>query len=181
MATKKFSALSTGTAPQAADKIPIERSGANYYLTPTMLHTRARIDNNVSPFNNVTIPNNVRTAITFDNEAYDTGGYFSAGQPTRLTAAVAGLYLITGQIEWSNSTTTGKRSLIIRLNNTTDIGVADDGITTHTLVYEQNISIQYVLAANDYVQLCGLQSSGGDLDILQEDYSPIFSIVFLGP
>jgi len=39
MATRKISALTTGTTAQNTDKIPIERSGANYYITPAMLAT----------------------------------------------------------------------------------------------------------------------------------------------
>ena len=37
MATRKISAMSTGTTAIASDKIPIERSGSNLYITPTML------------------------------------------------------------------------------------------------------------------------------------------------
>lgn len=37
MATKKISALTTGTTATATDKIPIERSGANNYITPAMI------------------------------------------------------------------------------------------------------------------------------------------------
>jgi len=39
MATKKFSQLSTGTTANASDKLPIERSGANFYVTPAMIKT----------------------------------------------------------------------------------------------------------------------------------------------
>ncbi len=39
MSTKKISALATGATANASDKLPIERSGANYYITPAMLST----------------------------------------------------------------------------------------------------------------------------------------------
>ena len=39
MATKKISQLTTGTTANASDKLPIERSGANFYITPAMIWT----------------------------------------------------------------------------------------------------------------------------------------------
>lgn len=39
MADTKISGLSAGTTPVATDKVPIERSGANAYLTFAQLHT----------------------------------------------------------------------------------------------------------------------------------------------
>lgn len=39
MATKKISALTTGTTANASDKLPIERSGANFSITPAMIWT----------------------------------------------------------------------------------------------------------------------------------------------
>lgn len=38
--SSKISALTTGTTASTADKIPIERGGANYYLTPPMVRAR---------------------------------------------------------------------------------------------------------------------------------------------
>jgi hypothetical protein len=43
LATKKISTLSTGTTANASDKIPIERSGANFYITPAMIATYAAL------------------------------------------------------------------------------------------------------------------------------------------
>jgi hypothetical protein len=39
LATKKISALNTGTTANGTDKLPIERGGVNYYITPAMLFT----------------------------------------------------------------------------------------------------------------------------------------------
>ena len=142
----------------------------------SLVHPRARASNSA----NLTIANNTNTVVTYDTEVFDTGGLYAAGTPNRFTITQAGLYLITGSIEWSNSTTTGKRTFGIYVNGTLQIAAVDDGITTHTNAVEQNISALYLLAAADYVQLKAYQTSGGNLDIVQQDYSPIFSIVLIG-
>lgn len=49
------------------------------------------------------IVSDTRTPIQFTTEDRDDGGLFDAGQPTRLTAPIAGRYLITAAIEWAPS------------------------------------------------------------------------------
>lgn len=180
MATKKISAMTNGVTANAGDLIPIVRSGANKYITPDYLHPRAQLDNDVSPFNNITITTAVTTALTFDNIAFDTGGFYSAGQPTRFTVPVTALYLIHCHIQWSGSSGSGIRRLKITRNGAAEIGFADDGLTTHTNQVFQSLTIMRYLTAADYVRMEVLQTSGGNLDILQNDMSPVFAIARLG-
>jgi hypothetical protein len=185
LATKKISALTDGVTANASDKIPVERSGANKYITPAMLwsylHPYAHLDNDVSPYNNITIATSTNTYLSFDN-IVDTGGFYSAGQPTRLTipAGAGGRYLITAQIRWSVSSGSGQRDMRIVKNSNIDIGRDNDGLTTHINAVYQSLAITRTLAAGDYVRLFVNQTSGGNLDIQQDDDSPIFSIIRVG-
>jgi len=185
MATK-ISNMTAGSALGGTEKIEMEQSGNARYTTPTAIATyirtnyRARVDNNVSPFNNVTVANNTDVAITFDHEVYDVGSFWTSGSPTRFTVPVTGLYLIHGFVEWNNGSTSGLRRLWIRRNGADILAKEEDGITTHTNKVQQTISTTYLLTAADYVELYARQSSGGSLDILQQNYwSPVFAIALL--
>jgi hypothetical protein len=178
----KISAFTDGTTANDTDKIPVARSGANRYITPAYLKARprARADNSVAPFNNISVANNTDQVLVFDREVYDTDGMFTIGTPNRFTITTPGLYHISGQIEWANTNTTSYRRFMCRLNGSTFIAWLDDGQTSHPNRMQQMISFTYVLAAADYVQLVVRQASGGALNILQEDfYSPVFSIALL--
>jgi hypothetical protein len=177
LATKKISALTTGTTANPTDKIPIERSGSNYYITPAMFGTHARVGRSTDQ----SISNNTVTAISFDTERTDTGSFWVIGSPTRLTIAVAGTYRITGHVEWNNSTTTGRRQLAIRLNGADLLAVAEDGLTDRPNRVCQSVSTEWTFAAADYVELRAYQTSGSSININTNDfYSPEFSISRIG-
>lgn len=120
------------------------------------------------------IANNSHTACSFDTVMYDTGvsstPFFSIGQPTRLTAPVAGLYQINGFVDWNVSL--GKVAAVyIRINGGKILAVtqfAPDGAATATWM---PVSTQYELAANDYVELIVHQLSGGNFDVLYSDFA----------
>lgn len=94
----KISALSTGTTANSTDKIPIERSGANYYITPAMitagigsggavgLIVRARNSTG-------TVVADATTAqINFDTEEYDPYNQFTTGASCRFVPGTAAYY-----------------------------------------------------------------------------------------
>ena len=61
------------------------------------------------------------TALTFDTERYDTDTIHSTSVNTsRLTCITAGIYIISGQMEFA-SNTVGLREVFIQLNGTTRI------------------------------------------------------------
>ncbi len=115
-------------------------------------------------------------ALTFDTERVDVGPMHDTGSNTgRLTVPTGGggFYAIGGQIEFA-SNSTGRRGIQVRLNGTTvivreetgNIGSNDHAVTVSTV---------YQLAAGDYVELMGLQASGGSLNMLATgNYSPEF-------
>lgn len=52
---------------------------------------------------NQSILNATSTAISFNNEIADTGNYFDAGSPTRLTISDTGIYLVGGSVYWETN------------------------------------------------------------------------------
>lgn len=113
----------------------------------------------------LTISNNSLTWLTFSSTRDNsTDGMHSTSSNTgRLTAPVAGWYLITAAIRWA-SNATGVRQLYLRANGSTYIDtVNQDAVgTTNT---RQTIATLYYLAANEYVEAAVYQNSGGNLDV----------------
>lgn len=106
-----------------------------------------------------TIPDNTATAVTFDTEAVDNHNVHSSVlHPSRLTAPISGMYVITGYVHWGG-TTVGSRSARIRLNGTTTLTQAT---ATQVAAEEQHQSIATVvyLSALDYVELVVEQDAG---------------------
>lgn len=88
-----------------------------------------------------------------------------------MTCKTAGKYQITGHIQWPTNAT-GIRNLDIILNGATVIAdVTTIGNATNTV--DQLVTTLYDLAANDYVELRALQTSGGALNVNSvTNYSP---------
>lgn len=129
---------------------------------------------------NTAIATGTDTAITFDTAEKNTQSMWSAvTNPSRITAPVAGWYAISANVWWDVSAT-GIRRASIRKNGTTDMilnqtgGIAGDGIVF-------SLARTVYLAANDYVTLQVLQSSGGNLNILYSGgISPYLTLQYLG-
>ena len=106
------------------------------------------------------VPNGAYQPVTFTTVQFDVGGVFSSGAPTKLTAPVTGVYVITGHVEW-DSGKPGYRQLEIdgpggRLA-TSLIPVAAEEFTYST------VSTIVKLNAGDSVQLVADQVSGAAL------------------
>lgn len=114
-------------------------------------------------------------ALTFDTERVDVGPMHDTTTNTgRLTvpSGGGGFYAIGGCIEFA-SNATGRRGVQVRLNGTTVI----TRIESSAFANDQAVTVGtvYQLAAGDYVELMGLQSSGGNLNMLASSaYSPEF-------
>lgn len=108
------------------------------------------------------------TAIQWNAEVYDQGDLHSTTVAnTRLTAPVAGKYLVIAQIVW-NADATGDRQSEIRKNggagpigiNNSLASAAGGAINpTHYIVTEIEMT------AGDYLEVFGTQNSGGPLGV----------------
>jgi hypothetical protein len=104
------------------------------------------------------------TAITFDSEIRDDGGFHSTSSNTdRMTAPATGWYQISANIEFVASST-GSRMVRFYLNGTTEIArAALASIATYSTFVP--LTATYYLTASDYVTCDVFQDSGGSLNV----------------
>ena len=107
------------------------------------------------------IPNTTPTAIEFDDEDFDSHGLFDLANGSRLVAPIAGIYEITGGIDWAINAT-GERTTAISINGTAVAARVRDEASAGR--HAQNVATLVHLAAGDFVQLEGTQTSGGNLE-----------------
>ena len=131
------------------------------------------------------ITSGVATALAFNTERFDqAGGSASTMHDTvtnnsRLTAIYAGVYQISGTIQYAASPQI--TNLSIRVNGTTTIARHGYVAGTALDVRYQHISTLYALAVNDYVELIAAQTSGGAVNVSSVgNESPEFMMVRVG-
>lgn len=121
------------------------------------------------------IANNTGTSITFASGTVeqDDGGFWSASNPTRLTATSPGWYTIVGRVEFA-SNATGMRILDIVQNyasGATTRFVADQRHMAITNGAVDDLTTEWIAYMNtgDYCQVQAYQSSGGSLNVNNAD------------
>lgn len=129
----------------------------------------------------IDIPGNAAfTALTFNVERFDTADVHAPADPTRLTAPVAGIYLVSANVSWETNAS-GAREVNLRKNGSTlvlrdVVQPVGGGNTT-----EQAVSTIVALAAGDFVEVVLRQNSGSTLAINAfEEFSPEFSMAWIG-
>jgi hypothetical protein len=141
-----------------------------------------RVYSNVDPYN---ITNDSPTAVDFDSEVYDVGGYHSVSSNTSrftIPSGKAGYYLVQGQVSWIHNTS-GKRQIDIYKNGT---GYAS-AIFGPSVASSPGdwpacpISIVINLSVGDYVTMVVTQKSGGTIKMINgSDTWTWFQITYLG-
>ena len=117
-----------------------------------------------------TIANNTWTGVQYNTEDWDNGTTHSTVSNTsRLTAPVAGVYLVTANVAFA-ANATGVRQVVVGKNGTTPAaGVPGWGIQLQaadgTNGNRLTVSVALLLAANDYIEIFVIQNSGGDLAV----------------
>lgn len=104
------------------------------------------------------------TAIPFDTEEYDASGLWVIGSPTRITVTQAGFYLVQGQVNFAASAA-GYRQATIKRNADAKPRVASLSGVPNIGAFGMYIPVEGLtyLDAGDFVELCGAQTSGGNL------------------
>ena len=134
---------------------------------------------------NQSITTATATALAFNTEIFDQAGnaadtmHDTVTNNSRLTCRYAGVYQITGHIEWAASAV-GQRTCQIRHQGATIISptVYD---TAGTGVTQQCVTTLWKLAVNEYVELLVTQNSGGGLNVTSNgSMSPVFMMVRVG-
>lgn len=105
------------------------------------------------------------TAIDFDTERWDTDNMWEGvSRPDRLYINTAGKYLFVLCVAWAFHAT-GNRSLLLRLNDTTNIAMVND----QALAAGGNVIIVSTIwdcSVDDFVSALATQDSGDGLDIV---------------
>jgi hypothetical protein len=111
------------------------------------------------------LPNNVFTPLSFDTNAFDVGGIHSTSvNPTRFTAPVGGLYLVQGTFQ-AVSGAAGIAAIDLQLNGSTTLlpHIVINIVPLNANGATPFCSTIVQLAANDYLEFFGKQTSGGTL------------------
>ena len=137
-----------------------------------------------------TVSNGVATEINFNgssDETFDTTGMHSpTSNPSRITVATAGIYLVQGNINWPYDSGGGRRVLYLKKNGNEIASTSEMQVSTTDATTFQNLSMIINAASTDYFELSALQYSGGSVTISGSDTSgnvtpPILSAIWLAP
>ncbi len=131
----------------------------------------------------VTTQSGVEAVLSFDSESFDTANLHApSSDPTRLTAPVAGVYEITGQVEWDTAAG-GSRLLVIRRNDGRRVGVSLIPVPAAANFVYQQVTTQTKLNAGEYVELRATQTSGAPIGIFKggDEESQNFMMHRVGP
>lgn len=131
---------------------------------------------------NQSISDATATILLFDSERYDTASLHSTVSNTgRLTAPIAGKYLITCGLEFA-SNVNGRREIRLLVNGSTIIAQDIRGGSISGITSPMMLTTVYSLAANDYVEVEVYQNRGGSLNVLASgNYSPEFAMHWIMP
>ena len=194
--TKKQVAVDPATlAPGAASGGGLALGAGGFGIAPGGVGTSSLADGAVTPAKLGLVPAarvtnstpqsaaNVPTFTTlaFDTERFDTAALHT-GSDTRLTAPIAGLYVVSAQISWDAASNVGARELAINKNGSTIIARTVSAPSPSPNTTEQSITTLANLAAGDFVEVKLRQNSGGSLTVFTApEFSPEFSMVWVSP
>ena len=116
-------------------------------------------------------------SLTFDTNVYDNAGMHSTKvNSSRLTALTAGVYEITGNVQWA-ANATGVRDLLIVKNGSTIIARTEVPGSSPV----QEVTTQVNMGTRDFVELQVAQNSGAALNVeALSAWSPVFAMHWLG-
>jgi hypothetical protein len=115
---------------------------------------------------NQSVPNNAFGPIqSFDAEFYDPQSMHSPASPTKLSAPVSGIYLITAEITWDISAAGTVRAAWV-ISNSSGFLQSDFRSPVTGNGTTNNLSIPFLLNAGEYVEIYVFQDSGGPLNTM---------------
>lgn len=122
------------------------------------------------------------TALTFNTERFDTDTMHSTSVNTgRITFTTAGVYQVTGHVEFAASAGGTVRAVEIRVDGSTVIAQVNGPGLGASATVNLTVTAMYAFTAAQYVELLAYQDTGGSLNVLASgNYSPEFSAVWVG-
>lgn len=140
----------------------------------------AAIATRLSSSSDIVIPASTLRTLTFDTERYDAMNMHTSALPSRLTAPISGYYDIWANISFQPNIT-GRRQVIIRVNNTRDAGITLEQAVTQsgipTIIEARAVEYMNV---GDYAECQLFQQSGANVSALTaSSYSPDFGMFLI--
>lgn len=119
--------------------------------------------------------------LSFDHADINVGNMYNSSTPNRLTAQIAGTYLITGSALWASGLS-GERMLTIKVDGSTTIAYDNEcGLSLAHGVWN-NVATIYHLAAGDYVQAVVSQNTGSNQWCYADgEDTPTLTMNWVGP
>jgi hypothetical protein len=129
------------------------------------------------------IPDNVSTAMTWDQEVFDTDGFHSTVTNTdRITIPTGkgGYYLVTCVLYFNDTDADTWRDIRIFKNGTNTMATRIPG--SNQSAKAPAISDIFALAAGDYIQAYAVQASGASVDVYSagDQVQTRFAVAYLG-
>jgi hypothetical protein len=121
------------------------------------------------------------TLIPFDTVLFDPAGMFDESAPWILTAPVDGIYEIEASVVWEPNSS-GERTLGIATSNPAQpsAAFASQPAASSGATF-QRVDTLVHLEANGWARPELLQTSGSATEILENEYTPEFSMHYVGP
>lgn len=130
---------------------------------------------------NTSVSNNTETAILYDTESYDNGGFHSTSSNTnRLTvpSGAGGVYAYGCQVYWTGWTASTQHSVRIKANGSSLMGFNADFTPSSGAggtLFAETATGMGTFAAGDYIECTVLQTGGSTETVTgAADFSPIF-------
>jgi hypothetical protein len=131
------------------------------------------------------IADNTNTTIQFNSEAFDTAAmHDNTTNNTRLTAPIAGKYLVTGNVTWAASVADRRLIEFSKTSGITTTVVAQNAVhpvQIASIPTVQGLTTVIDMAAGDYVELAVFQKTGGALNVAASNEQPNFTLSWIGP
>ena len=123
--------------------------------------------------------------LPFNTETFDSANLHNPAQPTRLTAPVTGVYVISAGVAWTDSTPASTKlyTMTFQVNGTTKIASRDDHPLSFA-VFVQSLSVVAKLTAGDFVELFLYQDDVAGANAPESQSTgpnPRFSMAWVGP
>jgi hypothetical protein len=123
------------------------------------------------------LANSTVVALTWDTESADDDGMHDPSTPTIITAPLAGIYRIVGQVCF-DANATGWRQLALRRNGAYVREIVLPAVSTAGVRTTLMLATEIGAAVGDQFELIAVQASGTTLNVLSSvQVGPYFSVV----
>jgi hypothetical protein len=169
--------LRASTEPLAGALLALDPRGK--LETSVLPNVAARVYSSVDQTAVTQAPFGPVKLLTFDRESFDTAGLFDPAHPTRLTAPIAGIYLITTSVSWTPHLTEGiNRAVYVSVNGSV-ISVDQRPPAGET---RQTVTTIYRLQPGDDVEVgFGHDAYPSGTANAVGDYAPSLAMAWIAP